>query len=58
MLLHELVHHLQDESGKPFACLAMREREAYALQTAFVRETGIGDAPNEMFMLMLRCDIR
>ena len=58
MLVHELVHHLQDESGKPFACLAMREREAYALQTAFVRETGIGDVPNDMFMLMLRCDIR
>jgi hypothetical protein len=58
MLLHELVHHLQDESGKDFACLALREREAYELQTRFVEETGRGEAPNDMFMLMLRCDIR
>jgi hypothetical protein len=58
MLLHELVHHLQDESGRQFECLAMREREAYLLQTAFVREAGIGETPNDMFMLMLRCDIR
>jgi hypothetical protein len=58
MLLHELVHHLQDESGRKFECLAMREREAYALQTAFVQETGVGLMPNDMFMLMLRCDIR
>jgi hypothetical protein len=58
MLLHELVHHLQDESGRKFECLAMREREAYALQMAFVQETGVGLMPNDMFMLMLRCDIR
>ena len=58
MLLHELVHHMQDESGHKFECLAEREREAYLLQTRFVEETGTGDAPNNMFMLMLRCDIR
>ena len=58
ILLHELVHHLQDESGKPFECLAAREREAYALQTQFVLETGFGETPNDMFMLLLRCDIR
>jgi len=58
MLLHELVHHLQDESGRKFECLALREREAYVLQTAFVKETGVGETPNDMFMLMLRCDIR
>jgi hypothetical protein len=58
MLLHELVHYLQDESGRKFECLAMREREAYALQTAFVKEAGVGETPNDMFMLMLRCDIR
>jgi hypothetical protein len=58
MLLHELVHHLQDESGRKFECLAEREREAYRLQTRFVEETQTGDAPNDMFMLMLRCDIR
>ena len=58
ILVHELVHHLQDENGKRFACLAAREREAYVIQMQFVQETGIGEAPNDMYMLMLRCDIR
>jgi hypothetical protein len=58
ILVHELVHHLQDESDKRFECLAMREREAYALQTQFVQETGVGEVPNDMFLLLLRCDIR
>ena len=58
ILLHELVHHMQDESGRPFPCLESREREAYHLQTKFVEETGLGEMPNDMFMLMLRCDIR
>ncbi len=58
ILVHELVHHLQDESGKAFSCLAAREREAYAIQTTFVQESGSGEMPNDMFMLMLRCDIR
>lgn len=58
MLMHELVHHIQDESGQKFGCLAEREREAYSLQMQFVEETGTGESPNDMFMLMLRCDIR
>jgi hypothetical protein len=58
MLLHELVHYLQDESGKRFECPALREREAYLLQSRFVDETGAGEKPNDMFMLMLRCNIR
>jgi hypothetical protein len=58
MLMHELVHHMQDESGEKFGCVAEREREAYLLQAQFVEETGAGEAPNDMFMLMLRCDIR
>jgi hypothetical protein len=58
MLVHELVHYLQDEDSKWFECLADREREAYTLQTRFVRETGVGEMPNDMFMLLLRCDIR
>lgn len=58
MLMHELVHHIQDESGIKFGCLAEREREAYGLQMQFVEETGTGESPNDMFMLMLRCDIR
>ena len=58
ILVHELVHHLQEESGKRFACMEAREREAYVLQTKFVEETGKGEVPNDMFMLMLRCDVR
>ena len=58
ILLHELVHHLQDENGKTFKCIAEREREAYLLQSRFVAETGIGEAPNDIYMLMLRCDVR
>jgi hypothetical protein len=58
ILVHELVHHLQDESGKVFPCLAAREYEAYAIQTSFVQQTGSGEMPNDMLMLMLRCDIR
>lgn len=58
MLMHELVHHMQDESGQKFGCLAEREREAYVLQMQFVEETGTGESPNDMFLLMLRCDIR
>jgi hypothetical protein len=58
ILVHELVHHLQDESGKKFECLAAREREAYVLQTKFVQERGAGEVPNDMYMLLLRCDVR
>jgi hypothetical protein len=58
ILVHELVHHLQDESGKQFECLAAREREAYVLQTNFVQQHGTGEVPNDMYMLLLRCDIR
>jgi hypothetical protein len=35
-----------------------REREACLIQTKFVAASGRGEAPNDMFMLMLRCDIR
>ena len=58
ILLHELVHHLQDENGKTFKCIAEREREAYLLQARFVEESGTGEAPNDIYMLMLRCDVR
>ena len=58
ILLHELVHHMQEETGAKFGCLAEREREAYKLQARFVSETGVGEVPNDMYMLMLRCDIR
>jgi hypothetical protein len=56
--VHELVHYLQEESGAKFECLAARERDAYLLQTKFVHEHGVGEVPNDMYMLLLRCDIR
>lgn len=46
VLLHELVHHVQQLSGKfdilPNACdrWFSREREAYELQNAYLRENG------------------
>lgn len=58
MLLHELVHHMQAESGKKFDCPAQKEHEAYWLQTKFVDETGTGEKPNDLFMLFLTCDYR
>jgi len=55
ILLHELVHHLQFEAKREFACKAEQEREAYELQIAFVEETGRGEVPNGLFMVVLRC---
>jgi hypothetical protein len=56
VLLHELVHHLQYEQEREFACMAEREREAYELQIKFVEETGRGEKPSPLFMVMLRCN--
>lgn len=60
VLVHELVHHLQDEAGKKFRCIAEREHEAYTLQIKFTEETGLGadQKPNDIYMKFLRCDIR
>jgi hypothetical protein len=43
-LLHELVHHAQFMAGvqRRVRCLAELEREAYAVQAAFLRAHGLG----------------
>jgi hypothetical protein len=57
ILLHELVHHLQAEQGRELACVRAGEKDAYALQTKFVRETGIGNLPDPMWAhLASRCE--
>jgi hypothetical protein len=55
ILLHELVHHLQFEHRRQFRCKAEQEREAYDMQIAFVEETGRGEVPSPLFMMVLRC---
>ena len=40
VLVHELVHHLQEASGQRPACPAERERDAYALQERWLRRFG------------------
>lgn len=57
IIVHELVHHLQQASGKEFTCIAEKEAEAYDLQIKFVDETGVGDKPNPLFLMTLRCDL-
>ena len=57
VLLHELVHHLQFESGKiryeKDVCTAPAEMEAYSLQNKFVREVGIGIEQDAMTLFMI-----
>lgn len=45
ILLHELVHHVQYTSGasQAWACLAMGEREAYALGGIYLNQTATTD---------------
>jgi hypothetical protein len=58
LLVHEIVHHLQAHSDADFKCRAEREKEAYETQIKFVDETGVGEKPSGLFMLMLnRCDM-
>jgi hypothetical protein len=40
-LLHELVHHFQECCALPYPCLAARERDAYHLQAAWLRQNGV-----------------
>lgn len=37
VLVHEMVHHLQDESGTIFACPAQREKLAYHAQNEWLK---------------------
>jgi antirestriction protein ArdC len=43
MLVHELVHHLQKTNNVEVSCPAALERQAYALQLAWLREQGVAD---------------
>lgn len=42
-LLHELVHHFQSGHNLQYGCSAERERLAYDLQIAWLREQGVSD---------------
>ena len=42
-LLHELVHHFQNIHALKYACGAEREKLAYELQIAWLREQGVAD---------------
>ncbi len=55
-LVHEMVHHFQFITGKPFRCTAEAEREAYALQALWSAETGVGLPPSPLFLRRLTCD--
>ena len=57
ILLHELVHHFQMESGRAFACIGAQEAEAYALQNKYVEETGTGVKSDPLMTVFLTtCD--
>lgn len=51
ILLHELVHHFQDQAGREFACIGRAEAEAYRLQREYA--VTIGEAPMVPGPLML-----
>jgi hypothetical protein len=41
VLVHEMVHHLQNEAGMKFACPAEREKEAYYAQAKYLALHGL-----------------
>jgi hypothetical protein len=43
MLLHELVHHIQESNRVPSRCNAERERQAYDLTRKWLSEQGVAD---------------
>jgi hypothetical protein len=43
ILLHELVHHVQESHQFPYPCMAAREGAAYSLQVKWLREHGVAD---------------
>lgn len=57
-LVHELVHHFQNIHKLQFRCAAEREKLAYDLQLAWLREQGVADPYelleiNHFFVVML-----
>ena len=56
-LLHELVHHFQNLHKLKYGCGAEREKLAYELQIAWLREKGVRDPyefleTNAFFVIM------
>src|SRR5262249_30358602 len=43
VLIHELVHHLQQKNGVKMRCPAALEQQAYDLQITWLREQGVED---------------
>ena len=41
ILVHEMVHHLQNLAGMKFACAGEREKPAYLAQAKFLRQHGL-----------------
>ena len=63
MLLHELIHYVQDSNdvigpGKPFECMRALEEEAYPLQQKYLLEVhGIAWDYDELWVKLLSsCD--
>lgn len=57
-LLHELVHHFQHIHNLKFECAKQREKLAYDLQLAWLREQGVADPYdlleiNHFFVVMI-----
>lgn len=41
VLLHELVHHMQNAAGVEYECLSQSEKEAYAAQVEWLKASGV-----------------
>ena len=58
ILVHELVHHMQYESGAEFNCLGEYEEDAYEIQNKFLLSSGEKDVMdslklNGLFLMMI-----
>jgi hypothetical protein len=49
-LVHELVHHLQQEEKREYSCHQEREADAYRLQHAYVDASGIGEKVDALWV--------
>lgn len=49
-LVHELVHHVQYVSGRPYPCANAKEWEAYMLQNQWLAEHGLPPAVDESWI--------
>jgi len=55
ILVHELVHYIQDKNGVVFKCSAEAERDAHVIQAKFVDELGIGKKATPKLLNSLKC---